>query len=137
MADGHLNKCKACTKKDTVQNRSDKIEYYRDYDRKRANLPHRVDARFAYRKTDAGKEAHRRGNEAYFERDPTRRNASYIVNRAIRDGKMTKPTECSACQGTTRIQGHHDDYNYPLVVRWLCESCHKDWHRNNTPIYVT
>lgn len=23
----------------------------------------------------------------------------------------------------------------PLEVRWLCEACHTEWHKNNKPIY--
>jgi hypothetical protein len=35
---------------------------------------------------------------------------------------------CEAC-GETDSQMHHPDYAKPLAVRWLCEPCHLELHR--------
>ena len=39
---------------------------------------------------------------------------------------------CECC-GDENSQAHHDDYNFPWKVRWLCKKCHDDWHKNNEP----
>jgi len=41
MADGHLNKCKKCTKKDVKKHRSENLERIQDYDRRRQYDPKR------------------------------------------------------------------------------------------------
>lgn len=135
MADGHLNKCIECVKSRVTKHREANLEKIRAYDKLRANHAHRVQARKEYAKTERGKEAHRKGLKAYQERHPLRHAARLIVGNAIRDRRLEKHFECSVCGSTTKIEGHHDDYTKPLEVRWLCESCHKDWHRHNTPIY--
>ena len=43
-----------------------------------------------------------------------------------RRGKLI-PIACEAC-GTAETQMHHADYNYPLVVTWLCVPCHAIEH---------
>ena len=48
MADGHLNKCKACVSVRVRENRRERLEQYAQYERSRANLPHRVEARRKY-----------------------------------------------------------------------------------------
>lgn len=42
MRDGHLNKCKECTKSDVLDNREEKKDYYMEYDRNRPNHAERV-----------------------------------------------------------------------------------------------
>ena len=42
MADGHLNKCKDCTRNDTKINRKEKEGYYKEYDRNRPNHEDRI-----------------------------------------------------------------------------------------------
>lgn len=42
------------------------------------------------------------------------------------------PQPCECC-GNKIAQAHHDDYNFPWIVRWLCKKCHDEWHKNNEP----
>lgn len=64
---------------------------------------------------------------------PVKINATALVSKEIREGRLIRPDECSECESTKAIHGHHDDYAYPLVVRWLCAKCHKRWHMANGP----
>ncbi len=48
MADGHLNKCKSCVSARVQGNRRERLEQYAQYEKARANLPHRVEARRKY-----------------------------------------------------------------------------------------
>jgi hypothetical protein len=112
MPDGHLNKCKECTKKDVTANRLARIEYYRSYDKRRASLPHRVAARTEY-------------TQRYRELFPKRTFANYSVNNAIRDGKL-KRCPCFVCG--EKAVAHHPDYDRPLDVVWLCQVHHKEAH---------
>ena len=132
MADGRLSKCKTCTKRDVRENRARKIEYYREFDRARSNLPHRVEARAAYSQTPEGKEALRRGSKAWGKRNPIKKAAHIAVGNALRDGKL-KRQPCEVC-GLAKAQAHHCDYGKPMEVRWLCTTHHAEWHKHNTPL---
>ena len=61
--------------------------------------------------------------------------ASFKVAYAIKTGKIV-PRPCEVC-GAAKAQAHHDDYNKPLEVRWLCREHHEEWHKHNRPIYLT
>lgn len=111
MADGHVNKCKLCNKKDVRENRSQKVEYYRKYDKERGNRQ--------------GKEY----NKEYRERFPKKYAAHVLVNNHVRDGKLEKKP-CEVC-GVENAVAHHDDYDKPLEVRWLCQAHHVQWHVAN------
>ena len=50
---------------------------------------------------------------------------------AISDGRLVRPGACENCRREGRIMAHHDDYQKPLDVRWLCTRCHSGWHRSN------
>jgi len=119
MADGHLGKCKACTKRDVSKNYRDRIDQYREYEKKRAQSPHRKYARFGGAKP---KYVRKRSPET-----PAKRRARTAVGNAVRDGRLIKGP-CEVCGSTVRIHGHHDDYRRPLSVRWLCPKHHAEHH---------
>lgn len=117
MKDGHLNKCKECTKRDVRDRRFDpeKREAVLEYDRSR------------------GSRQNPERNKEYRKRWPEKRKAQNAVNNAVRDGRLHKPDHCETC-GTSdfrQLEGHHDDYSKPLDVRWLCSACHSQWHAAN------
>jgi hypothetical protein len=112
MADGHLNKCKDCARTDVSENRSKNCEYYRTYDRGRANLPHRVKARVEY-------------TAGYRNQFPNRKKAMNELGNAIREGRVL-PQPCWICGA--KAHGHHPDYDAPLAVAWLCAIHHKQVH---------
>ncbi len=45
-------------------------------------------------------------------------------------GKIIKPKGCSLCGKRKKLDGHHEDYNKPLDVIWLCRHCHGNLHKN-------
>lgn len=74
------------------------------------------------------------GKENHFYRQGTKAEDRIhnIVELAVEKGLIIRKTHCDNCGATnTKINAHHDDYNKPLGVRWLCSKCHFEWHKNN------
>lgn len=115
MKDGHLNKCKDCTKRDERARRLADIDRIRAYDRARASMPHRVASRSAIIKK--WKAEH-----------PNRRRAQNAVANAIRDGKLEKWPVCAMPECDRKPEAHHPDYDSPLEVVWLCRPHHMQAH---------
>jgi len=135
MLDGHLNKCIECVKERIKKHRANNIEKINAYDRERSKKPQRRLKNKEYAKSEKGKLAHKKSLQNYKTRHPLRYATKVMTGNAIRDGKLVRALNCSVCNSEKKIEGHHDDYTKPLDVRWLCEKCHKEWHKNNKPIY--
>jgi len=114
MPDGHVNKCKECNKKDVNENRQKKIDYYRTYDRERAKNPDRQKAASEI-------------SAAWRKADKRRMQCHNAVKRAIRSGELVRQP-CVRC-GEQKSLAHHEDYDFPLDVVWLCQPCHKQRHK--------
>ena len=114
MADGHLNKCKACTKQDVYNHRhfSESRVKILAYDRLRGN-------RQGYEYT-----------KEYRQKNPHIAFAHSRVSKAIKNGTLVRGC-CEVCGVYENIHAHHDDYSKPLSVRWLCAEHHRQWHAEN------
>lgn len=113
MADGYLNKCKDCAKKDARNHRiGERGEAIRAYDRARAKLPHR-------------KQHAKLVITRWIENYPNRRAAHVVIGNAVRSGKIF-PLPCFVCG--QKAEAHHPDYSRPLDVVWLCPMHHKQAH---------
>lgn len=128
---GHAT-CKECYKEKVRNHREEKRDYYIEYEKRRSNLPHRIKARQDYSKTEKGIIAGNKAKINWTKNNLIKRSANQIVCNSVRDGRLTKSTTCESCGNNhNRIHGHHDDYNYPMIVRWLCPKCHNKWHKEN------
>ena len=64
------------------------------------------------------------------------KNISYKVVAAVNSGKLKK-TNCVECGSSRLVQGHHEDYDKPLEVIWLCSKCHHKLHQARKPLVDT
>lgn len=113
--DGRTASCKSCLSK-------------RD---KARDTPERAKKREEYAK-GVGKDISTKCKKAWAKRNPEQAKANWSVSNAIRGGKIVKGP-CEIC-GNAIAQAHHDDYNFPLKVRWLCTKHHNEWHKHNEPV---
>lgn len=112
MKDGHLNKCKECTKIDV---RADRI-----------NSPNaRIHDRKRFKENESRYNKHLIRMKKYRNDNPEKYKAHGILNRAIRAGKIARQN-CSIC--SKKAHAHHEDYSKPLEVVWLCSIHHSQKH---------
>lgn len=112
MADGHLNKCKECTRTDVKEAYDFRHEARSAYERKRSKTPKRK-AQMA--------EQQRR----YRKKHPVKAAARMRVTYAKRIGALI-PRPCKHCGSKDDVQAHHHDYSKPLDVEWVCFRCHRE-----------
>jgi hypothetical protein len=114
MADGYLNKCKECSKLDANNHRANNLEKVRAYDKERNKNKDRIALASAVTKI-------------WRAEDNRRSKAHNAVARAIKCGDLVR-LDCFRC-GSEKTVAHHEDYDKPLDVVWLCQPCHKQRHK--------
>jgi hypothetical protein len=61
--------------------------------------------------------------------NPHKSAVHIFVLWAVRVGVMKKPDACEQCGKIWKIQAHHENYEKPMDVNWLCSVCHGEKHR--------
>lgn len=112
MKDGHLNKCKECTKKDVSERYRVAFSDRALYEKERNKTQKRKQQAKLYTKRS-------RAN------NPEKYHAHNLVASAVKRGILIKPNACELCGKAGNIHGHHEDYAKPLDVVWVCALCHR------------
>lgn len=66
---------------------------------------------------------------AWRNENPEKIKAQKFLRLAIKYGYVVRKP-CEVC-GNEKSHGHHEDYNKPLDVQWLCAEHHKEEHPKN------
>jgi hypothetical protein len=72
--------------------------------------------------------ANRTRHHELSEEQRRRANCRSYLNAYVSRGTVVRPETCSRCAQGGTIEGHHEDYDKPLEVEWLCRPCHLSHH---------
>lgn len=103
------------------QRRIDRVKQWR------LNNPERL-KKSVKKHYESNKEKIIANNRKYQEKYPKRKKVQKTVERALKLGKIQRPKRCTNCNTKKPLDAHHEDYDKPLDVIWLCRSCHKHLH---------
>lgn len=119
-ADGHVHRCKACTKAGRAK-------------------PQQRTPEQAARQRELAAEPHRRvanrvAVKSWMERHPEACAARRAVRQAIERGDLTPAPTCQVlgCE-EKKLDAHHANYSRPLAVLWICRSHHRQAHAGYRP----
>jgi hypothetical protein len=123
MSDGHLNKCKACTKRDTAENAARKsLDVQWVLSERRRHRDKAAKSRAAGCKHKPKPETRRKWDQA----NKVKKRAHGIVAAAVRSGRLVRQP-CQVCQSRD-VEAQHEDYTKPLDVMWFCPKHHGEHH---------
>lgn len=120
MSDGHLNKCKSCTKIDVENRRNEKLK---DIDWVLSERKRHREKSKRYR--ELGRISKNNAGKKWTLNNPEKKRAHLLVKRALKSGKLHRHP-CFVCGN--KAQAHHDDYSKPLDVIWVCPKHHGELH---------
>lgn len=66
--------------------------------------------------------------ELFESRAKYKNHARELLNKAVRLGILIRSSRCEDCGEVKYCQGHHQNYDYPYAVNWLCSACHGRRH---------
>ena len=102
----HIDKVRALTKKYYLENRESMLN--------KAKI---------YRQTEKGKQyrhnEYMRYKDKYPQKIIARRRIGYLLRKSYIQRDI-----CALCGTTKNIEAHHENYNEPYVIIWLCTKCH-------------
>lgn len=78
--------------------------------------------------TERGRNLTKQAHKKYAENNRNKIRTHWRIKQRIKSGAMVRGV-CEKCGDSDDVHAHHDDYNKPLDVRWLCRKHHSEFHR--------
>lgn len=122
--DGKRSACKECHALSVLQwrrNNPDRVKAINGTDRRGRERIAAYNRSYRVRHQHEIAERQRKYRNA----DRSKDWARDLVRRAVKSGRILKPTTCEACGDNHNIEASHRDYSSPLVIQWLCVRCHR------------
>lgn len=111
---GRTSYCSKCYRaKKKIEHRRHPGANNKHSERHRLNNPETYRARALLNRAHYPKAAYARG----------------VIRNEVKRGRL-KREPCETC-GRAYAHAHHDDYDKPLEVRWLCPTHHRYWHEEH------
>lgn len=114
LLSGRERACKVCKRVDDAR------RYYRSREK-------RLKKGKEYDQRQYVKDRKRIYSKERYRAEPIKAKARMIVNNMITLGKLLRKS-CTVC-GEVKSEAHHEDYNKPLWIEWLCRKHHFIRHR--------
>ena len=82
---------------------------------------------YAWRAANVGKtlQSRRISQKKYRQQNPKKMWCHHAVHRAVKSGRIKRQD----CWCGKEAQAHHEDYNKPYEIIWLCPMHHSELHR--------
>ena len=120
--DGLRRRCKACVRVYLADNKEHIAARMKIY--QADHKEHIADYQKTYSQSPKGKITRNIGRKKYCQNHPEKKSAKNAVYLAIKNGIIRRSVFCEGCGLPAITQAHHEDYNKPLKVDWLCNDCH-------------
>jgi hypothetical protein len=139
MTDGLNNWCKCCCKKErSKESYKNSQKAYEDANREKRNKKNteynerNKEKIKAHRQSESYKKLKREHVLKHEKKYPNAHKCRSFYHR--NKSKIKILNNCEICDFNKSISAHHNDYNKPLDVMFLCSNCHSKWHQKNTAL---
>lgn len=61
--------------------------------------------------------------------NPKKAAAHALIYWSVAAGVIQRKEKCEECDKVSKTEAHHEDYQKPLDIMWLCKNCHSKKHR--------
>jgi len=115
--DGRIYECRIC-----------RAKYMKEYQDK--NKDRLKEYRQEYKKREKSIIKRRKNDKKHYKKNYYKLKARSLLRVGLIWNKIKKPNYCEHCGKKRKLEGHHEDYDKPREVIWLCNECHNILHRN-------